>query len=260
MKKRRESQGSECSLWGEKSWLATPTNHIAGRGVSWPNARRRSSITHLKRKMDDDEKSLSDSQDVSQSEEKSSNQKIRSKTQRGETWQRCRRRSIKTGAAPSQHTRAEGGVNMVVKNKKEEEKKLLKEEGGLKRRCTEEQRKDELMVQEEAQTRVTEQAGRLRRKMVGPPVRYLLESESWSHGQSAANLCKASGVKDQESEDDEMEEEEEKEERRGGSELTERTDSSRVDSSEDEGVGGGLQICQVRAFHQDFQIMKSPQC
>lgn len=109
-----------------------------------------------------------------------SQSEARSETQQGETLQRCRGRSI--GTAPSRHTRAEGG-----ENKKEQE-------GGGKTR--------------------------LRRRMVGPPIRYLLESESWSHGPSMSNPCKDRGVKDQ------------------GSEAEE--DSNRV--------GGGSQRCQVRAF------------
>lgn len=160
VKRRRDSQ-----------WSAMTTDHNTGRVQS--NERRRSSIAHLKKNMDDDETSLSDChQDVSQSE-------ARSQTQRGETWQRCRGRSI--GTAP----RAEGGEN------KEEQ------EGGQKTRL------------------------RRRRRMVGPPIRYLLESESWSHGPSLSNPCKDRGAKDQ------------------GSEAGE--DSSRV--------GGGSQLCQVRAFH-----------
>ncbi|XP_073344932.1 uncharacterized protein [Pagrus major] len=88
----------------------------------------------------------------------------------------------------------------------------------------------------------TEETGRPRRKTVGPPIRYLLESEEQSHCLAGTNHSTARGAKVI------MKpgrlrtgHQEEEEERRGGVELTERTDSGRVESSEDR----GWLLCQV---------------
>ncbi|XP_041817498.1 trichohyalin-like isoform X5 [Chelmon rostratus] len=182
---------------------------------------------------------LSQDRSSIQSQDSSSTQIDRNETQ-GETWQCCRKRGIQTGrpAAQIQHTRAEGGENKTMV--KEEEEELLVEEGGPKRRCTEEQRKDELMVKEEAE----EEAGP-RRKMLGSPIRYLVESEKWLRGLSAANHSTATEAKAKRKLGRlKREHQAEEEEGTGGVELTKRIDSSRKESSED-GVDGGWQLCQA---------------
>ncbi|XP_076617044.1 DNA repair protein XRCC2 isoform X2 [Chaetodon auriga] len=259
-KKRRKAGWSDsgdhsCNTWGETSRTAKLTNHITG-GVQ-PNETTHSSTARRDSEMSDGERCLPNCrQGTIQSEDRSSIQTVRDEIQRGETWQHCRKRGIQTGrpAARIQHTRADGGQHKtIVKEEEEEEeeeeereKQLLgEEEGGPKRRCTKEQRNDELMVKEEA-----EEGGRPRRTTVGPPIRYLVESEERSDGLSAANHSKAREAKVKRklgrlSREHGEEEEEKEQERRGGVELTKWTDSSRKESSEDEGVDAGWQLCQV---------------
>nr|XP_046227886.1 uncharacterized protein LOC124049847 [Scatophagus argus] len=221
-----------------ESWPDKMTNHITGR-VNF-SVRRPDGAVRLKRKMDEKSRHRSH-QDGVQSEDRSSVQKVRSQRQRGET-------DSKTGqaAAQIQHTQAEGGGN---KMREAMVKKMLGEEERQKRRRTEGGR----MGNEEAkeggvkpvETEETGQVGRLRRKMVGPPIRYLVESEERSHGLSAAHHSTVRRAKVKSKLEKTRWEHQVEGERRGGVEPTEKTDNNRVKSTGDGGVGKGWQLCQV---------------
>lgn len=118
---------------------------------------------------------------------------------------------------PVAHTPVDGG---------EEE---VKEEGGAVKPVKQETKKTEL-------------AGRPRRSMVRPPVRYLMESELRSYSLTTANHSEEKVKRKMEKH--------RREEERGGVELTDRTDSSSLESSNDGAVGGWHQPCQV-GFHLD---------
>lgn len=97
----------------------------------------------------------------------------------------------------------------------------------------------------------TEQAGRPRRKTVGPPIRYLLESEVRSDSLSASSHSRVKVKKKMESKRKEHEAEREE------VEVTERTDSSRVASPRDEAVGGWSQPCQVGPYFERFMVLSN---
>lgn len=85
----------------------------------------------------------------------------------------------------------------------------------------------------------TELAERPRRNTVGPPIRYLIESELKSCRLTAANHSaeKLKRKMEKKRREDEGE--------GGGVGVAERTDSSRVESSNDGAVGGWRKPCQV---------------
>lgn len=100
-------------------------------------------------------------------------------------------------------------------------------------------------------TNKTELAGRPRRNMVGPPVRYLMESELRSCSLTTANHSREKVKRKMENQRREDEEE------RGGMEVTERTDSSRVESSNDGAAGRWHQPCQVGSHSDRFMVLSN---
>ncbi|KAK2859755.1 hypothetical protein Q5P01_004375 [Channa striata] len=220
--KQQKKNTSQCRAKSRpatnKQTKSKANNAVGRRG-------RLSSTTYRKRSSEEKEKwQLHQRQDVLHPEKRSS---------ATDTQLSC----IKPVEPPAQiqNTSHEGGSDRVLKKRK----RLLEQQENGSVQMMEEDEKGGVK-RAKIKMEVAKQVVRPRRNLVGPPVRYLIESEVRSCGLSADDQSRKKANR----KNGELGEEQQEEESEGVG-VMEKTERGRVESTEDREVEGCWQPCQV---------------